>query len=96
VRCKNFEPSLDLAAYEGLRLRLLGNGLRYKCIIRTDAGWDGVGYCRCACCVRVCVACVCELVRVWLCVCVLRVSNCTACTACWLLWQACRLFLQRP
>lgn len=46
VRCKNFEPALDLAAYSGLKLRLLGNGLRYKCIIRTDAGWDGVGYCR--------------------------------------------------
>jgi hypothetical protein len=46
VRCKNFEPALDLAAYSGLKLRLLGNGLRYKCIIRTDSGWDGVGYCR--------------------------------------------------
>lgn len=21
-----------------------GNGLRYKCIIRTDPGWDAVGY----------------------------------------------------
>lgn len=47
VRCKNFEPGLDLAAYEGLKLRVLGNGLRYKCIIRTDSSWDGIGYCRC-------------------------------------------------
>lgn len=49
VRCKNFEPPLDLAAYEGLRLRVLGNGLRYKCIIRCDSSWDGIGYCRWAC-----------------------------------------------
>jgi hypothetical protein len=47
VRCKNFEPAVDLAAYEGIKLRVLGNGLRYKCIIRTDASWDGIGYCRC-------------------------------------------------
>lgn len=47
VRCKNFEPALDVAAYEGLKLRVLGNGLRYKCIIRCDSSWDGVGYCRC-------------------------------------------------
>jgi hypothetical protein len=46
VRCKNFEPAVDLAAYEGIKLRVLGNGLRYKCIIRTDASWDGIGYCR--------------------------------------------------
>lgn len=46
VRCKNFDPPLNLRAYEGLRLRLYGNGLRYKCIIRTDSGWDGVGWCR--------------------------------------------------
>jgi hypothetical protein len=46
VRCKNFEPALDVAAYEGLKLRVLGNGLRYNCIIRCDSSWDGVGYCR--------------------------------------------------
>jgi len=63
VRCKNFEPALDLAAYEGLKLRVLGNGLRYKCIIRTDAGWDGVGYCRWAwvtvCCKLALLSCGC-------------------------------------
>lgn len=32
------------AAYEGLELRVKGNGLRYKLILRTDAGWDTVGY----------------------------------------------------
>lgn len=44
VRTKNFEPSLDLGAYEGLALRLKGDGLRYKCTIRTDTNWDGIGY----------------------------------------------------
>lgn len=28
VRCRNWEPALDLGAYAGLRLRLKGNGLR--------------------------------------------------------------------
>lgn len=46
VRCRNWEPPLDLGAYAGLRLRLKGNGLRYKAILRTDAGWDGIGYTR--------------------------------------------------
>lgn len=44
VRTKNFEPCLDLGAYEGLELRVKGNGLRYKCIVRTDTAWDGVGF----------------------------------------------------
>ncbi|KAI8474181.1 MAG: complex I intermediate-associated protein 30-domain-containing protein [Monoraphidium minutum] len=44
VRCRNWEPALDLGAYAGLRLRLRGNGLRYKLIVRTDSGWDGIGY----------------------------------------------------
>eukprot|EP00879_Flechtneria_rotunda_P004268 GHRR01004517.1.p1 GENE.GHRR01004517.1~~GHRR01004517.1.p1 ORF type:complete len:573 (+),score=177.05 GHRR01004517.1:347-2065(+) len=46
VRCKNFEPSLDLSAYEGICLRVKGTGMRYKLIIRTDTRWDGIGYCR--------------------------------------------------
>lgn len=32
------------AECHGLELRVKGNGLRYKCIIRTDPGWDAVGY----------------------------------------------------
>lgn len=28
VRCRNWEPPLDLGAYAGLRLQLKGNGLR--------------------------------------------------------------------
>ncbi len=31
VRTKNFEPALDLGAYEGLELRIRGDGQRYKC-----------------------------------------------------------------
>jgi hypothetical protein len=46
VRCKNFDPVLNMSPYEGLALRVKGNGLRYKCIIRTDTNWDGIGYCR--------------------------------------------------
>ncbi|GBF91894.1 hypothetical protein Rsub_04999 [Raphidocelis subcapitata] len=45
VRCRNWEPPLDLGAYQGLRIRLKGDGLRYKVTLRTDSGWDGVGYC---------------------------------------------------
>lgn len=37
-------PHLLAAAFDGLELRVKGNGLRYKCIIRTDPGWDAVGY----------------------------------------------------
>ena len=46
VRSKNFSPAPQLSAYEGLTLRLKGNGLRYKCILRTDTNWDGIAYCR--------------------------------------------------
>lgn len=46
VRCKNFTPGLDLGAYEGIELRVKGNGQRFKMITRTDANWDGIGYTR--------------------------------------------------
>lgn len=46
VRTKNFEPALDMSPYEGLALRLKGNGLRYKLILRTDPNWDGIAYCK--------------------------------------------------
>lgn len=36
VRCRNWEPALDLGAYAGLRLRLKGNGLR--CALGITAG----------------------------------------------------------
>ena len=44
VRTKNFTPSLDLKAYGGLGFRVKGDGLRYKCTIRTDTNWDGIGF----------------------------------------------------
>lgn len=45
VRSRNFDPPLDLKAFEGVELRLKGNGLRYKLIVRPDSNWDGVAYC---------------------------------------------------
>ena len=44
VRTRNLEPALDLDAFEGLQLRVRGDGMRYKLIIRCDPGWDSVGY----------------------------------------------------
>lgn len=44
VRTKNFTPALDLKAYGGLAFRVKGDGLRYKCTLRTDTNWDGIGY----------------------------------------------------
>lgn len=44
IRTKNFSPQLDLSAYDGLELRLKGDGRRYKLIIRTSMDWDAVGY----------------------------------------------------
>ncbi|CEM19552.1 unnamed protein product [Vitrella brassicaformis CCMP3155] len=48
VRTRKFDPPLDLSAYEGLRLRIKGDGSRYKMQIRDNAGWDspswGMGF----------------------------------------------------
>lgn len=46
VRTRNYEPPLDLLPYDGIRLRIKGNGMRYKFIVRTEDGWDTVGYCQ--------------------------------------------------
>ncbi|GLI71468.1 hypothetical protein VaNZ11_016695 [Volvox africanus] len=45
VRTRNLDPPLDLSPYEGIALRLFGDGQRYKFIIRPDANWDGIAYC---------------------------------------------------
>lgn len=45
VRTRNFEPELNLAGYEGIELRIKGDGQRYKFILRNEAKWDGVAYC---------------------------------------------------
>jgi uncharacterized protein YbjT (DUF2867 family) len=44
VRTRNFDPSLNLSNYQGIELRVKGDGQRYKFFIRTEAKWDGVGY----------------------------------------------------
>jgi len=45
VRTRSLDPSIDLSDYEGVELRLKGDGNRYKCILRCDDKWDGVSYC---------------------------------------------------
>ncbi|TAD80369.1 MAG: NADH:ubiquinone oxidoreductase [Oscillatoriales cyanobacterium] len=45
VRTRNFDRPLNLAAFEGIELRLKGDGQRYKLILRGESRWDGVGYC---------------------------------------------------
>eukprot|EP01025_Chloroclados_australasicus_P025138 TRINITY_DN2511_c1_g1_i2.p1 TRINITY_DN2511_c1_g1~~TRINITY_DN2511_c1_g1_i2.p1 ORF type:complete len:618 (+),score=72.12 TRINITY_DN2511_c1_g1_i2:78-1856(+) len=44
VRSKNFDPVMNLSQYEGLELRLKGDGNRYKIVIRDSQQWDTVGY----------------------------------------------------
>ncbi|AFY59699.1 CIA30 family protein [Synechococcus sp. PCC 6312] len=44
IRTKNFQPPLDLSRFEGIQLRLKGDGQRYKFFIRSSPAWDGVGY----------------------------------------------------
>lgn len=41
---QNFAKPEDLSAYEGLELRLKGDGRRYKLIVRTSGEWDTLGY----------------------------------------------------
>jgi uncharacterized protein YbjT (DUF2867 family) len=45
VRTRNFNPPLDLSDYEGIELRVTGDGKRYKFITRCEGKWDGIGYC---------------------------------------------------
>ncbi|KAF3451269.1 hypothetical protein FNV43_RR07364 [Rhamnella rubrinervis] len=44
IRTKNLSVPEDLSAYDGLELRLKGDGRRYKLIVRTSREWDTVGY----------------------------------------------------
>ena len=44
VRTRNIEPPLDLSDYEGIELKVTGDGKRYKFIARSEDKWDGVGY----------------------------------------------------
>ncbi len=45
VRTRNFEPPLDLSDFEGIELKVKGDGKRYKFITRCEGKWDGIGYC---------------------------------------------------
>lgn len=45
VRTRNFESALDLTGFSGIQLRVKGDGKRYKLIVRSEAKWDGIGYC---------------------------------------------------
>ena len=45
VRTRNLEPPLDLSSYEGIELKVKGDGKRYKFIARCEGKWDGIGYC---------------------------------------------------
>ncbi|HEY9753330.1 MAG TPA: CIA30 family protein [Coleofasciculaceae cyanobacterium] len=44
IRTRNFDPPLNLTSYAGMRLRLKGDGNRYKFLMRCDTGWDTVAY----------------------------------------------------
>jgi len=44
VRTRNFDPPLDLSAYQGMQLRLKGDGKRYKLFLRSNPGWDSLAY----------------------------------------------------
>lgn len=44
VRTRNFEPPLNLATYQGLTLRVQGDGQRYKLFLRDREGWDAIAY----------------------------------------------------
>ncbi len=45
VRTRNFEPALDLSGYQGIDLRVKGDGKRYKFLLRCDSKWDSIAYC---------------------------------------------------
>lgn len=44
IRTKNFLAPEDLSAYDGIEMRIKGDGRLYKFIIRTSPDWDTVGY----------------------------------------------------
>ncbi len=45
IRTRNFEQPLDLSQYDQIRLRVQGDGKRYKFMLRSETRWDGVAYC---------------------------------------------------
>jgi hypothetical protein len=45
VRTRSFQPPIDLSRYNGIELRIKGDGNRYKFMLRTETRWDGIAYC---------------------------------------------------
>ena len=45
IRTRNFTPALDFSGYDGVLLRVRGDGQRYKFMLRTETTWDSVAYC---------------------------------------------------
>ncbi|MGB3516035.1 MAG: CIA30 family protein [Elainellaceae cyanobacterium] len=45
IRTRNFTPPLDFSGHAGVRLRLRGDGQRYKFMLRMADTWDSVAYC---------------------------------------------------
>ena len=41
ARTRNFNPPIDISKYDGIHLRVKGDGNRYKFILRDDEAWDG-------------------------------------------------------
>ena len=44
VRTRNFDPPLNLGSYQGIKLRIKGDGKRYKFFLRDSDGWDSIAY----------------------------------------------------
>lgn len=44
ARTRNFNPAIDLSGYTGIKLRVKGDGNRYKFLMRDDDGWDSIAY----------------------------------------------------
>lgn len=45
ARTVNFDQAMNLGDYDGLVLRVKGDGKNYKLILRCDSKWDGLCYC---------------------------------------------------
>lgn len=45
VRTRNFDPPFNFSNWQGIRLRVRGDGQRYKLILRTNDRWDSTAYC---------------------------------------------------
>lgn len=45
ARTVNFPSPLDMSDCDGVRMRVLGDGNRYKFIVRCDEKWDGIAHC---------------------------------------------------